>query len=138
MKISLQIKNGYITPLDIEKIKSLKDGVYEAKINNMDLRTLNQNRALWLWCEMIATTLNENNLDIKKVLKIDVPWNRDTVKVVIFNTVMEAYYKKKSSTQLEIKEFDKIIDVIINNFGTKYGVVIPNFPHREQLIKESK
>lgn len=132
MNIVLQIKNGYITPLNPEQVKNIKDGVYEAKINNSDLRTINQNKAQWLWLDMISKCLNDNNAYIQETIKAQIEWNKETVKALIFDPVMKAIHKKTSSTQLDKKDYEKIIDTIVGIFANK-GIVLPEFPNRDEL-----
>ena len=131
MKINFIKHNGRLIPYDDEarqKIDEFKDGaIYVVDINNSDKRTLQQNKAQWLWITQIAKCLNDNNMYISETIKAEVEWNKDSVKTLIFDTVMKALYNKDSSTKLNKDDYDKLIDTIINIFGKK-GVVIPDFP----------
>lgn len=135
MNITLKLENGCFIPydkLEKDKLDKLKNGIYEVKLSNMDLRSLAQNRSQWLWLTHIAHTLNSNNMYISKTIKAEVNWNRDSVKALIFDPIINALYQKKSSTELKKDEYEKIIDTITGIFANK-GVVIPPFPNRDKL-----
>ncbi len=65
MKINFIKHKGRLIPYDDEarqKIDEFKDGaIYVVDINNSDKRTLQQNRALWLWFTQIANKLNKDS-----------------------------------------------------------------------------
>jgi hypothetical protein len=136
MKINLIKQYGNLLPYsqeDKKKIDEFKDGaIYVVEINNSDKRTLQQNKSQWLWLTQIAQCLNDNNMYISETIKSEVEWSKDSVKTLIFDTVMKALYNKNSSTKLNKDEYDKLIDTIVNIFAKK-GVVIPDFPNREDL-----
>jgi hypothetical protein len=123
--LEIEIKDGFIVP----QKTTLKDGIYVVNPKNQDLRTIAQNRALWKWLSEIANKLNNENLYITNIIKSEVEWNKDSVKNIIFDPVMKALYNKKSSTELQKKDFDLIIDNIVNIFAKK-GIEIPEFPAR--------
>ncbi len=118
---------------DREKQNKFTEGaVYVVDIKNMDIRTLQQNKSTHLWCEQIAKTLNDNNMNISGTIKSDVAWSMTTVKEIIFKPIVKALYNKDSTTKLNKNEFEKIIDNIILIFANK-GVSLPDFPNRESL-----
>ena len=133
MKITIQIRNGYLVPYskeDADMLSALDDAIYQVDIKNMDTRSLAQNRALHLWCSQIAYTLNSSGMYVSQVIKAETEWNMDKVKENIFKPVVKALYDKNSTTKLDKKEFDKIIDTITLALGTK-GITIPEFPSYE-------
>ena len=135
MKITLKLENGHFIPydkLEKDKIDKLKDGIYQIELSNLDLRTLTQNRSQWLWLSHIAHNLNSNNMYISKTIKAEVNWNKDSVKALIFDPIVNALYQKKSSTELKKDEYEKIIDTITYIFANK-GISIPEFPNRNKL-----
>lgn len=135
MNITFEKRGNMLIPYDkeeIEKLNKLKDGIYQVKLSNMDLRTLTQNRSQWLWLSHIAHNLNSNNMYISKTIKAEVNWNKDSVKALIFDPIVNALYQKKSSTELKKDEYEKIIDTITYIFANK-GISIPEFPNREKL-----
>ncbi len=130
MKIDFKIDNGQLIPYseeDKNSLSSLKNGVYQVDIKNMDMRTIKQNSSLWKWCELIAITLNDNNMFISETIKTEVEWNKNSVKSFLFDSVVKSLYDKDSSTKLQKDEFDKIIDTMVYIFAKK-GVVLPEFP----------
>jgi len=136
MKINLIKRNGKLIPYaeeDREKVDKFADGaVYVVDIKNTDIRTLTQNRSIHLWCTQIAKTLNDNNMNISGTIKSDVAWSMTTVKEIIFKPIVKALYNKDSTTKLDKKDFEKIIDNIILIFANK-GVSLPDFPNRDSL-----
>ena len=135
MKINFIKRNGGLIPFgeeDRELIDSFKDGaVYSVDIKNMDKRTLQQNASMWLWCVKIADTLNNNDMPISKVIKTTTKWNKDSVKSILFNSVMESECGKKSSNKLKRDDYNKIIDTLTLLFGEKFGITLPEFPNKD-------
>lgn len=116
---------------DKKKLDKLSDDVgYVVDIKNFDMRTLQQNKALWKWCEMIALSLNEQGFSVNKTLKAEVEWTKDSVKAIILNPIIKTLYNITTSTQLNKKDFDKLIDNIINIFAQR-KIIIPQFPTQE-------
>lgn len=143
MKINVAIRKGRIVPLDqdaFEKIANLQEGDYfQVDLKNLDKRTDKQNRSLWLWCENIAQRLNDNNLPIKEVIEMEVDWNKDTAKAILFNRMMKATCNKTTSTKLVKTDINKIIDGLVQVFAN-HGLVLPPFPNKEDFeeIKNNK
>lgn len=136
MKITLKVEMGQILPYSIqdkEKISNLKDGIYEADIKDMDMRTLIQNASIHLWCTQIADTLNRENFFIQDVIKMNTKWNMIKAKEMIFKPVVKSLYTKDSTTKLKKDEFELIIDTIIRALSYKGVENIPDFPSRESL-----
>jgi len=131
MKITFKKEMGQLVPYSLEdkaKVEKFKDGaVYVVDIKNSDIRSLQQNKALHKYCELIARALNNQNLSISSVIKVDVDWSMETVKEIIFKPVVKALYNKDSTTKLDKNEFNKIIDNITLIFGNR-GIEIPPFP----------
>jgi len=136
MKIAFKKERGILIPFsdeDVEKLKKMSDGaIYEVDIKNIDIRSMQQNKSLHLWCGQIANTLNHHGLYVSQVIKADTTWTMETVKENIFKAVVKSLYNKNSTTKLNKNEFEKIIDVISLALGNK-GVVVPPFPNREEL-----
>ena len=98
-------------------------------------RTLQQNKALHVYFEAIAETLNNAGLDMKVVLKpeVDIPWTKETVKDFLWRSVQKAQLGKRSTTELTTKDIDKIYDTLTRHLGEKFGVFV-SFPSVESLI----
>ena len=73
-------------------------------------RTIKQNKSLHLWFRLLADTLNEAGLDMRTVLKpsISIEWNDKTIKEYIFKPILEAMLLKKSTTEMNTKDIDKV------------------------------
>jgi hypothetical protein len=99
-------------------------------------RTLQQNRALHLLFGMIAQTLNENGLDMRRTLKdtIDIPWNAETVKEYMWRPIQKAQLNKESTTELTTKDIDAVFDTLTRYLGEKHGVYTP-FPSVDEIIQ---
>jgi len=93
-------------------------------------RTSQQNKALHLYCEMVADSLNAGGLDMKAVLKpeIDIPWSKDTVKRFLWKPIMEAMIEKESTTEANTTEYNKVYEVLHRHLAEKLGVSVL-WPH---------
>lgn len=98
-------------------------------------RTGQQNKAIHLYCEMIAKTLNDAGLDMRVVLKpeVDIPWTKGTVKDFLWRGVQKAYLGKKSTTELTTSDVGEIYDILNRHLSEKFGVLV-EFPSKEQLL----
>ena len=108
----------------------------DAELKEDKKRTQAQNRAMHLFFEVLAEQLNENGLDMKKVLKpeIDISWTKYNVKEYIWKPIQEALYLKKSTTELlKTEEIDKIYDVVNRHISEKFGISV-QFPSEEDLL----
>lgn len=99
-------------------------------------RTIQQNRALHLYFQMIADALNDAGLDMKKVLKpeVDIPWNKTNVKEFLWRPIQKLQLGKKSTKQLTTDEIDKVFDTL-NRHIAKFGISVA-FPSIEQLMEQ--
>ena len=101
-------------------------------------RTLPQNSALHLGLGMIADSLNEAGLDIRKVLKpeVEIPWSVYMVKEYLFRPVMKLMTGKDSTKQLDkLNEIDGIWDTVMRFLGQNHRVEYIPFPVNEELQK---
>lgn len=100
------------------------------------MRTLKQNKALYLYFTHLAELLNDAGLDMRKVLKpaIDIPWTYITIKEYLWKPVQETMLKKKSTTELTTKDIDKIYNTINRHLSEKFGVT-EAWPSIEELYK---
>ena len=94
-------------------------------------RTDQQNKALHTGFRMLADALNDAGYDMKKVLiqkTVDVPWNQETVKEVLYRPIMEAMFNKESTTELDRPQVSEVWDVLNRHLGQHFGVTV-EFPH---------
>lgn len=97
-------------------------------------RTTLQNKALHLYFQMLADTLNDSGLDMKKVLKpeIDIPWSKETIKNYLWRPIQMAQLTKESTTELTSKEIDLVYNTL-NRHIAKFGIHEP-FPSIEEIM----
>ena len=104
------------------------------------IRSSQQNKALHKYYTLIAETLNDGGYDMKKVLKpsVDIPWSKNTVKEYLWRPLQEAYLLKHSTTKLNTKDIDKVIDILTRHLGEKLGIELPSFPSIESIINAQR
>jgi len=97
-------------------------------------RTIQQNKALHLYFQLIANALNDAGLDMRAVLKpgVEIPWTKQSIKDHLWRPIQKLYLKKQSTTELLSKDIDKIFD-ILNRHIAKFGVS-EAFPSLEEII----
>ena len=96
----------------------------------MTQRTLKQNSALHLWFNLLAKELNDSGYTVQLVLKekVDLDWDGDKVKELLWRPSQKAILKKKSTTELrKIEDMDKVWEHLNRHLGQKFGVHVP-FP----------
>ena len=98
----------------------------------MEKRTLQQNKALHKFFEMLSLDLNAAGLDMKRTLKpgVDIPWTPTTVKEYLWKPVQDAMLEKDSTTELSTKEVNEVYETLIRHLGEKFGIVTV-FPNIE-------
>ena len=89
-------------------------------------RTIQQNKALHKFFELLADALNDSGLDMRKTLKpgIDIPWNRDRCKEFLWRPIQEAMTGKTSTTELNTVEPSEIYAVLDRHLSSKFGIHI--------------
>lgn len=101
------------------------------------VRTLSQNNALHLYFEHLAKELNDGGYTVQLFLKqaIDLDWNKESVKELIWRPVQEALIQKKSTTKLDkVVEIDLIWEHINRHIAEKFGIHVP-FPHAMEIAQ---
>lgn len=96
-------------------------------------RSLTQNRALHLWCQWMAETLNDAGFDMRRTLRedVDVPWTMTSVKEYLWRPVQEALTHKRSTTEITTVEPTEIHAVLSRHLGSRLGIEAPPWPKRE-------
>lgn len=141
MKITLKKERSSLLPYsdeDYEALQKLSDAVYQVDIKNLDMRTVQQNKAIHLWCSQIAEVLNKNNLYMTGLFGNDIVWTMELCKEQIIKNMIKLLFKIDSTTKLKRKEIDLLIDHIVYIFGEKKGITIPRFPSRELWEEKEK
>lgn len=117
-------------------IAKLNDDSYKHK----GKRTIPQNNAVHLACDMLANTLNDAGLDMKTVLKpeVAISWSMITVKEYLFKPIMKAKTTKKSTTELnKIGEIDEIWDTLLRHLGEKFHIEYLPFPSKTKIDEKT-
>ena len=97
-------------------------------------RTLKQNAALHLYFANLAEELNDAGFDMKKTIRVDIPWSAMTVKEYLWRPLQEAYLLKRSTTELERgKEIDEVYDILNRVIAERTGIHVP-FPNIEMRM----
>lgn len=104
-------------------------------------RTHQQNKALHVLFNLLAETLNDNNLDMRRTLKpeVNIEWSGQSVKEYLWRPIQKAQLGKKSTTELTTIEIDQVFDTINKHLGERFGLHVP-FPSIETILinKESE
>ena len=99
----------------------------KAKLSYGRQRTLTQNRALHMFCQNLADTLNDAGLDQKKVLKpeVDIPWTMEAVKEGLWKPLQEVVTGLKSTTKPEASQYSAIYELLNRHLTMKLGIHEP-------------
>jgi len=104
-------------------------------MSDINLRTPTQNKALHLYFELLAHELNEQGLELSKMIRADIPWTKNRVKEMLWKDVQEEFLGKKSTTELTTREVNEVYD-IINRAVSEQGVTL-YFPSHIDLLTET-
>lgn len=97
-------------------------------------RSDQQNKALHKFFSLLADKMNEQGMDMPKVLHTTLWWTPDDVKTRLWKPLQEHHYQKKSTTELnKTGEIDFIHQELMRILGER-GVEYVDFPHQEQDI----
>ena len=105
----------------------------------MTQRTLPQNSALHKYFELLADALNDAGYDMKAVLEkkeVDVPWDGEMVKRVLWKGIQIAKFDKESTTKLETDEVNKVYEILDRHISSHFGVHV-EFPSYEEQLNKS-
>lgn len=102
--------------------------------NDKTQRTIQQNKSLWKFYELLATELNEAGLDQRKVLKesIQIPWSKQSIHDFLWIPIQEAVLKTDSTTDLSTKDIDEVYNTLNRHLGEKFSVHVP-FPSESEI-----
>ena len=98
------------------------------------VRTLTQNKAIHMFCAMIAEALNgagmEQHITSKALnTEIEIPWSLYSVKQIIWHKVQLVQTGKESTTELNTKEVGLIAQIVERHLASM-GVNVA-FPSKE-------
>ena len=104
-------------------------------LNKKKNRTTAQNRALHLYFTFISDELNNLGLEFEyqglNIKDLSIPYTPKIVKDFVWRPIQVALFDKESTTKLNSKEINTIIDVITKFFGER-GVYL-EFPNIDSL-----
>ncbi len=111
-----------------------------SKGSNVDLkekrntRTLQQNKAIHLYCEMIADVLNDFGIthSFKGIRgkELEVRFTMELVKEVIWRPIQMSLFDKKSTTELTTQEVTEIAQPLEKFIAENFAIDLP-FPSKE-------
>ena len=117
---------------DEDTLVPMDDCVVETKDKVVDLRTARQSRTMWSWLNRVSIALNDAGLDLKKTIKADVNWNKDSAKLLLWDAIQKAVTKKTSSTKLTKDEWSLVYETLNRLLGDKFSVYV-ELTHDERL-----
>lgn len=122
----------WTTPSALLKFLAIHEGklMYADMDRAKGIRTPDQNAALHLYFTMLADELNAAGYTVQLVLKekIDLDWDKDKVKELLWRPAQQAITGKKSTTSLnKVSDIDEIFEHLNRHIGEKFGIHIP-FP----------
>lgn len=97
--------------------------------SNEEPITKKQFDSLWLWCEMIASVLEQDGQTLNKYITLPIHPTKESIKIAFIKPTMLDMFGKTSTKQLDKKkEIDQIVSVLTEAFATQ-GIELPPFPH---------
>lgn len=91
-----------------------------------DKRTIQQNKALHKYFELLANKLAESGLDMRKVLKpeVEIPWTKEAVKECMYKPVMEAMFHVEHTSMLDTRQISQVYEVLNRHTAEKLGISV--------------
>ena len=98
-------------------------------------RTLQQNKSIWLYYQLLADELNNAGLDQRVVLEpsVQIPWSKDSVHGMLWLPIQKALYGTTSTKDLTTKEIDLVYDTLTRHLGETTGVFV-EFPSQDAKV----
>ena len=97
------------------------------------VRTLTQNRSLHKYFSMLAESLNNAGLDVKKTMRhdVDIPWTETLIKELIWRKVQSAMFDIDSTAKLDTAQISQVYEVINLHISQTFGVSVM-FPSKDK------
>jgi len=101
-------------------------------------RTSQQNKALWLFFQILSDSLNLAGLDMRVVLKpsVEISWTKQNIHNYLWVPIQQEKFGKKSTKDLTTKEVQEVYEEV-NRFMSGFGLHIP-FPSIEELLNQQR
>ena len=96
-------------------------------------RTISQNKSIHKYFAMLAESLNNAGLDVKKTMAqdVEIPWSEVLVKELIWRKVQLAMFDIDSTAKLDTAQISQVYDVINRHISQTHGVSVI-FPSKEK------
>jgi len=116
------------------KIKNLPDNYVVAIEKKTKQRTGQQNKALHLYCELLAETMNDAGYDQRLVMPkmkegFLVPWTQESVKRVMWHSIQKTMFDEESTKKLTTEQVSDVYRVIDKWTSENLNISLP-FPER--------
>lgn len=127
--------SGYWKPAseaDMDELSSID----ELEFNAQKKRTSQQNRAMWLYCTLLAEALNDAGYDLLTFPwreGFEIPFSPDHCMERFWRPIMEAMLNIKSTTEQTPKDVFEVYKVVDRAVSTKTGVTV-DWPSVEGLL----
>jgi hypothetical protein len=95
-------------------------------------RSLSQNRALHLYFNMLSEQLNNAGYTFVNIMGIETHYTPELIKEMIWKPLQLSLYNIKSTSKINTKQINEIIDIFSLHFGEK-GIYI-EFPNYQSFI----
>lgn len=103
------------------------------------LRTSTQNRALHLYLTLVADALDREGFTMQDVVKAirraEIRPTPQAMKEVVWKPLQEVMYGKRSTTELERAEVDRVFEAMNKWLGEQFELHVP-FPSLESLLAD--
>ena len=111
--------------------------LWDISVNQTNMkRSIQQNKAIHKYCDLVAKELNREGHTmqdvIKKITRVEIEPDMKNVKDILWREIQKVVVHKKSTTELETDEVDKVFNTMNNFLGREFGVHVP-FPNHEEM-----
>ena len=100
-------------------------------------RTLSQNNAIWLFCELLSEHLNLGDWGMKVIFEIkdqDVDWTKNAVMDALWRPLQLEMFRTVSTTELEVMQVSNVHETLMQKLGeSKRAIPYLEFPSEERL-----
>ena len=92
-----------------------------------DQRTNQQSKLTHVYCQEVADVLNEHGITLQLAIKeqMDIPWDKDLVKRVLWHRVQAAMFDTTSTKDLTKEQVSRVGDVIAKHLADNFQIDIP-------------
>jgi hypothetical protein len=136
----LLVRSPYgFSPKDEASAKLFKDlhmgDIIEVEVPGLVEKpaTVQQRKALHVWCELVSEYLNAHGIGMKAVFavkEVDVPWSKITVKESLFRPIYTAVSGQQSTTLADTSHYNETQKVLSHKLAEALGITLPPWPSR--------